>query len=129
MEIENPFIWKTKGDVVRSIVDHGGGPLIKHTVSCTRTYDITRLHTHCGCCSQCLDRRFAVFAANAAEHDPVEMYKVELLVGAGAYLAVGARRRLPMPTQLSAISTAGDRHHLGSQSTRADVADQAGNDG
>jgi hypothetical protein len=82
IEVENPFIWKTKSDVVRSIVDYGCGPLIKHTVSCTRTYDITKLHTHCGCCSQCLDRRFAVLAANAAEHDPTEMYKVELLTGA-----------------------------------------------
>jgi hypothetical protein len=79
--VDNPFIWKTKGDVVRSIVDHGCGGLIKHTVSCTRVYDITKLHTHCGCCSQCLDRRFAILAANAADHDPVEMYKVELLAG------------------------------------------------
>ena len=81
IEVENPFVWKTKADVIRSIVDHGCGPLIKHTVSCTRSYDITRLHTHCGCCSQCLDRRFAVLAADAAEHDPEEMYKVELLTG------------------------------------------------
>jgi Queuosine biosynthesis protein QueC len=79
--VDNPFIWKTKEDVVRSIVDHGCGGLIRHTVSCTRVYNITKLHTHCGCCSQCLDRRFAILAANAAEHDPVEMYKVELLAG------------------------------------------------
>jgi 7-cyano-7-deazaguanine synthase in queuosine biosynthesis len=79
--VDNPFIWKTKEDVVRSIVDHGCGGLIKHTVSCTRAYDMTKLHTHCGCCSQCLDRRFAILAANVAEHDPVEMYKVELLAG------------------------------------------------
>jgi Queuosine biosynthesis protein QueC len=81
LEVENPFIWKTKADVTRSIVEHGCGPLMKHTVSCTRSRDITRSHTHCGCCSQCLDRRFAVLAANAADHDPVEMYKVELLTG------------------------------------------------
>ena len=78
---ETSFIWRTKADVIRSIVDRGCGPLIKHTVSCTRSYDITKLHTHCGRCSQCLDRRFAVLAADAAEHDPVEMYKVELLTG------------------------------------------------
>ena len=79
IDVDNPFIWKTKTDVVRSIVDRGCGDLIPHTVSCTRVYNITKLHTHCGCCSQCIDRRFAVLAANAAEHDPVEMYKVELL--------------------------------------------------
>ena len=81
VEIENPFVWKTKAEVIRSILDHGCGPLIKHTVSCTRSYDITRLHTHCGCCSQCIDRRFGIIAAGAAELDPVEMYKIELLTG------------------------------------------------
>jgi 7-cyano-7-deazaguanine synthase in queuosine biosynthesis len=81
IEVENPFIWKTKADVIASIVARGCGPLIRDTVSCTRSYDITKLHTHCGCCSQCLDRRFAILAAGAAEHDPVEMYKVELLTG------------------------------------------------
>jgi hypothetical protein len=82
IDVDNPFIWKTKVDVVRSIVDRGCGDLIRHTVSCTRVYNVTKLHTHCGCCSQCIDRRFAVLAANAAEHEPVEMYKVELLAGA-----------------------------------------------
>jgi Queuosine biosynthesis protein QueC len=82
IEVENPYIWKTKADVIRSIVDRGCGPLIKHTVSCTRIYDMTKLHTHCGCCSQCLDRRFAILAAGAAEYDPAEMYKVDLLTGA-----------------------------------------------
>ena len=81
VDVDNPFIWKTKGDVIRSIVDRGCGALIKDTVSCTRVYDITKLHTHCGCCSQCLDRRFGVLAANADHHDPVDMYKVELLTG------------------------------------------------
>jgi hypothetical protein len=42
---------------------------------------MTKLHTHCGCCSQCIDRRFAILAANAAHHDPVEKYKVELFAG------------------------------------------------
>jgi hypothetical protein len=55
--------------------------LINQTVSCTRVYNMTKLHTHCGCCSQCIDRRFAILAANAAHHDPVEKYKVELFSG------------------------------------------------
>ncbi|MGA7385670.1 MAG: 7-cyano-7-deazaguanine synthase [Methylocella sp.] len=82
MEVENPFIWHSKAEVIRSIINRGCGPLIKQTISCTRTYDITKLHSHCGCCSQCLDRRFAVVAADAAEHDLEEMYKVELFTGA-----------------------------------------------
>jgi hypothetical protein len=82
IEFENLFIWKTKADVIRSIVERDCGPLIKDTISCTRSYDATKMHPHCGCCSQCLDRRFAVLAAEAAEHDPEEMYKVELLTSA-----------------------------------------------
>jgi hypothetical protein len=81
IEFDNPFIWKTKADIVRSIVDQGCGDLIKHTVSCTRVRDSTKLHTHCGRCSQCIDRRFAVLAAHADRDDPREMYNVELLTG------------------------------------------------
>ena len=81
IEVDNPFIWKTKADVVRTIVELGCAPLIKNTVSCTRTYEATTLQTHCGCCSQCIDRRFGILAAGAADHDPVEKYKVELLKG------------------------------------------------
>jgi hypothetical protein len=40
IEVENQFIWKTKADVIRSIVDRGCGSIIKHTASCTRSYDI-----------------------------------------------------------------------------------------
>jgi Queuosine biosynthesis protein QueC len=81
IEIENPFIWKTKADVIRSIVDRGCGDLIKYAVSCTRPDDTSRPHAHCGCCSECFDRRFAVLAAGAAEYDPVEMYKLDVLTG------------------------------------------------
>jgi hypothetical protein len=42
---------------------------------------MTKLKTHCGCCSQCLDRRFATLAADLAEADPEEMYAVDLLTG------------------------------------------------
>jgi Queuosine biosynthesis protein QueC len=81
VDLVNPFIWKTPADAVKSIVNRNCGPVIKSTISCTRGYAVTRLHTHCGCCSQCIARRFAVLAAEADQHDPVEMYKVELLTG------------------------------------------------
>jgi len=81
IEIENPYIWKTKSDVVRTIAERGCGDLIRDSVSCTRMHDATRLHTHCGSCSQCIDRRFGVLAADCARYDPEEMYKVDLLTG------------------------------------------------
>jgi hypothetical protein len=80
-EVENPFLWLTKGEVVDVIGDNGCAELIKHSVSCTHTRDMTRMFTHCGKCSQCISRRFATLASKYAGHDPGEMYKVDLLVG------------------------------------------------
>lgn len=79
--VENPFLWKTKTEVVRLIAEAGCGPLLKYSTSCTHTWEMTKQHTHCGTCSQCLDRRFAVLAACQEENDPGEAYRVDLLVG------------------------------------------------
>ena len=38
-------------------------------------------HPHCGLCSQCIDRRFAVLAAGLEQDDPIEGYKVDLFTG------------------------------------------------
>jgi hypothetical protein len=79
--VENPFLWLTKGEVIDKIGDSGCAELIKHSVSCTHTLDQTKLHTHCGRCSQCISRRFAALASKYRDHDPAEMYKVDLLEG------------------------------------------------
>lgn len=79
--VENPFLWMTKTEVVNLIGDNGCGDLIKHTVSCMHTRDLTTLHTHCGSCSQCISRRFATLASRYADLDPSQMYKVDLLTG------------------------------------------------
>ena len=42
---------------------------------------MTREHAHCGVCSQCIDRRFAVLAAAQAGADPANDYAVELMTG------------------------------------------------
>lgn len=81
-EVENPFQWKTKAEVVKSIREAGCGELIKHTVSCTHVWEMTNLKTHCGTCSQCIDRRFGTLAAGCPDsEDPEEMYEVDLLRG------------------------------------------------
>ena len=80
--VENPFRWKTKAEVVKSIREAGCGELIKHTVSCTHVWEMTNLKTHCGTCSQCIDRRFGTLAAGCPDsEDPEEMYEVDLLRG------------------------------------------------
>jgi 7-cyano-7-deazaguanine synthase in queuosine biosynthesis len=79
--VENPFVWMTKAEVVERITANGCSDLIRDTRSCTRVHDMTTLHPHCGHCSQCIDRRFAVLAAGLGHEDRAEAYKVELFSG------------------------------------------------
>lgn len=76
--IENPFIWKTKAEVIDVITKADCADLIAHSMTCTHTWDMSNQHTHCGGCSQCIDRRFAIVAAKADQHDPPEHYKVNV---------------------------------------------------
>lgn len=76
--VENPYIWKTKAEVVEQIVKVGCADLIKHSMTCTHTWEMTNQHTHCGLCSQCIDRRFAVIAAKADQYDPIDHYKADV---------------------------------------------------
>lgn len=76
--VENPFIWKTKADVVEVITKAGCQDLIAHSMTCTHTWEMTNQHTHCGGCSQCIDRRFAMVAAKADQFDPIAAYKTDV---------------------------------------------------
>jgi 7-cyano-7-deazaguanine synthase in queuosine biosynthesis len=80
--VENPFLWKTKSEVVKILGEAGCADLIKYSVSCSHVWGMTTLHSHCGKCSQCIDRRFAVLASGYGEDEPSEMYKVDLFRGA-----------------------------------------------
>jgi hypothetical protein len=46
--VANPFVWRTKAEIVEGISAHGCGDLIRDTRSCTRVRDMTRQHPHCG---------------------------------------------------------------------------------
>jgi hypothetical protein len=81
VKVENPYFWKTKSDLVRSIADHGCADLIAETLSCTRVREATRRKRHCGTCSQCLDRRFGILGAELGEHEPANAYVVDLFRG------------------------------------------------
>jgi 7-cyano-7-deazaguanine synthase in queuosine biosynthesis len=79
--VENPFVWKTKSDVAQSIARSAHPDLARHSVSCSRVHSMTKLHPHCGTCFQCIDRRFATLDADLGDHDPSEMYRLDLLTG------------------------------------------------
>ncbi|MCA8972766.1 MAG: 7-cyano-7-deazaguanine synthase, partial [Planctomycetes bacterium] len=79
--ISNPYQSLTKAEVVERLVRLGGAELIGQTNSCSSVRPRTTEHPHCGCCSQCLDRRFAILAAGAEAHDPAGDYRMELWNG------------------------------------------------
>jgi 7-cyano-7-deazaguanine synthase in queuosine biosynthesis len=80
--VENPYFWKTKAEVVESIVAQGYGELIALTRSCANIRAQTTMHPHCGYCSQCIDRRFSTLAATAEDRfDPKTDYEIDLLQG------------------------------------------------
>ncbi len=81
ISVRTPFHWLTKTEVARKIDEHGGADLLAKTNSCTRPRVMTKRHPHCGVCSQCIDRRFAVLAAGLEEAEPSDLYAVDLLTG------------------------------------------------
>lgn len=79
--VTNGFQWLTKADVIKGIAKAGCAGLLEYSHSCAHTWEWTNKFPHCGVCSQCIDRRFAVLAAEIESHDPGDRYKVDLLVG------------------------------------------------
>lgn len=79
--VENPYFWRTKKDVVEKIDQLGFGDLIADTRSCADVRNLTTMHTHCGRCSQCIDRRFAILGAGLERFDPAEAYRLDLMTG------------------------------------------------
>jgi hypothetical protein len=80
--VDNGFIWKTKSDVVRDILASGNGSMIPLSTSCTHTWVFSNAKPHCGTCSQCIDRRFAVLAGGAGAFERADTYSHDLLVDA-----------------------------------------------
>lgn len=84
IKIVNPYFWLSKADVVRKIADFGCQHLIAQTFSCAEVRTANRKNKHCGVCSQCVDRRFGILAADCGAHEPTTNYVVDLIRGARA---------------------------------------------
>jgi 7-cyano-7-deazaguanine synthase in queuosine biosynthesis len=80
MEITNPFVFKTKSEVIEVLKEASVEELIGDTVSCSRTIGVRRETPHCGVCYQCIVRRFAVIASNTGESDPISHYAKDIFV-------------------------------------------------
>ncbi|MBD2701855.1 7-cyano-7-deazaguanine synthase [Spirosoma sp. BT702] len=72
--IRHPFIHLTKTEVVSVLKQYNQPDLIGSTLTCTKTFEKFNNRTsasHCGYCSQCVDRRFAMYAAKLEKYDTV----------------------------------------------------------
>lgn len=72
VKVNHPFIYKTKTDVLEIIKGYNKQRYINNTLSCTKTFQRFKNNsqaTHCGGCSQCIDRRIAAFAAELEDFD------------------------------------------------------------
>ncbi len=75
IEIQNPFKWSTKADVLREIENFNQAGLISSTVSCSASpYQRSNSSNHCGKCFQCVDRRIAMYAVGIQEWDKGGVY-------------------------------------------------------
>ena len=77
--IYNPYLYKTKTDVVEVLKTLKKLDLLDISVSCSVTRNKESGNTHCGKCSQCVDRRFAVFASGTEDNDNVGLYHLDFL--------------------------------------------------
>ena len=78
--VDNAFFWKTKTDILLGLKNAGYSRLCAFTNSCAHTWQQTKMHPHCGRCSQCVDRWLVALAAGYGEdEDPPEMYGLDVL--------------------------------------------------
>lgn len=62
--IETPFFWKTKSDIIKIFIKFNEEDRITSSVSCSKTREKPLSYSHCGCCSQCIERRIAIYSEN-----------------------------------------------------------------
>ncbi len=78
--VETPFFWYTKTDILQSIANLNRHDLISSSVSCSKTFKVGgNAGTHCGGCSQCVDRRFATWAAGLQNNVEGGIYATDFL--------------------------------------------------
>lgn len=82
IQILNPFLWKTRAEVIDVLKDNGVSELLPISSSCNHSRRPT-IHPHCGTCSQCVDRKFAViYSGHSNQNYEKENYAKDLFVDA-----------------------------------------------
>lgn len=79
LQIQTPFLWKTKTDVVDNLLASPRKELLPSAVSCSKTFQNIGEQTHCGGCSQCIDRRFAAYATGGYKWEGANIYAKNII--------------------------------------------------
>lgn len=69
IRVRNPLLFRTRGECLQVLRDHELGSFLKDTQSCAAASRLANDASHCGVCSQCIDRRIGVAAAGLQAHD------------------------------------------------------------
>lgn len=69
LQVDNPFLFSTKAEIMAGIATNEAGDLIQYTCSCAHPMFKSKIQWHCGTCSQCIDRRFAILASGYSQYD------------------------------------------------------------
>lgn len=77
--IASPFLWLTKPDVFTLLRDCGRSDFIPLTVSCSRTFKSDVGYTHCGVCTQCVERRLAAYSSRLVDYDHAGLYTIDFV--------------------------------------------------
>lgn len=79
--VDNPYRFKTKVDVLDTLRAHNGTQFIARTCSCAHSIFKSKTQWHCGTCSQCVDRRFAMLAAGLQSEESATDYVSDVFLG------------------------------------------------
>jgi len=100
INIENPFIFKTKTQMLQMLENWHQSELIQKAISCSYSQGRTRFQPQCGFCFQCVNRRFSVISAGLEEHDRADFYDKDIF---SHQLSEGIERIIPLEYVRTAI--------------------------
>lgn len=80
--VDNPFLFKTKKEVLDVIIKNNGSSLVEYTTSCAHSGHFqSKTRRHCGTCSQCIDRRISTLACGLEKYDDKTDYVSDVFTG------------------------------------------------
>jgi 7-cyano-7-deazaguanine synthase in queuosine biosynthesis len=77
VRIRDPFLFRTKADLCKALIQGGIGDLVSKTVSCDGFAQRVARRAQCGVCTSCVLRRQSLLAAGLGAHDDLSGYRFD----------------------------------------------------